>query len=310
MYSIKHVLTILGLGVTMFTAPTQAQAPDWTVDPSAFQFTMTLTTFLNIDGNTLISEQDQLGAFVDNELRGATKPIFVSSADRYLAYLTIFSNTVGEEVEFKIYNSSGGQLVAVDTTIIFEVDEHYGNVFQALSLAVPPLSNEAEILNFGFTDIDSVSTAIKLGVIDVLTESGVDLISLIPEFVISQGAELYNGRMRLQSEALAMDFSGPIVISVLSEDESVLNLYLVTVSYRVESDFISTNVITANGDGQNDFWIVQDASLFSNYSFKIFDVNGRILYESMGYNNDWDGSYKGARVDRGNYYYMVRNMFY
>jgi len=101
-----------------------------------------------------------------------------------------------------------------------------------------------------------------------------------------------------------------VLYSVLSEDESVLNDYMVEVKHQGESaisDFSSTNVITANHDGANDYWIVQDAYLYANFRFQVFDINGRIVYESVGYNNDWDGTYRGKRLDSGKYYYVVSN---
>ncbi len=74
-----------------------------------------------------------------------------------------------------------------------------------------------------------------------------------------------------------------------------------------DAGFFSTNVITANNDGDNDTWYVQNASDYADHEFKILDVNGRVLYESIGYRNDYDGYFKGKKLDRGKYYFQVEN---
>lgn len=307
MYSIKNALAILG--ILICTASAHAQAPNWTVNPGAYQYSMTLTTFLTLEDNTLINEEDKVAAFVDGEIRGISNPIYVLSAGRHLAYLTIYANKDGEKVEFRIYNSTNGEIVDVDATLTFKVDEQYGNVFQAFSLAVPALNNEASVRNFYFTDTDSVSTIITDSTVNILLKSSVNLSNLNPEFILSDGANMYFNRALLESGTSMLDFSEPVSCAVLSEDESVLNNYLVSVSIQQTSKtgFFTTNVITANHDGQNDYWIVKDAFLYENYTFQIFDANGRIMHESIGYNNDWDGTHKGRKVDKGNYYYMITN---
>jgi gliding motility-associated-like protein len=144
--------------------------------------------------------------------------------------------------------------------------------------------------------------------VDIILEFDQDLQSLSPEFELSEGAKLYLDRTHIPSGETTNDFSEPISYSVLSEDGSQLKTYTVNVSNRQTSDagFSSTNVITANNDGANDFWIVTDVFKYRNAEFEIMDANGRVLYESIGYNNDWNGYYKGSRLTRGKYYYVVK----
>jgi gliding motility-associated-like protein len=284
-----------------------AQAPSWTVDASKFQHTMTVVAFLSADGVTLEDPQDKIGAFVGNEVRGAASPVFSASADRHLAFLTIYGNLEGEVISFKIYDHSASKTVTVSKTMVFSIDGQSGNVFQAFSAANPVLNNIAEVEQFGFTDITPVTAEETSEGIDIVLEYDQDLSALTPEFTLSTGATLFMDRTKINSADAPMDFSEMIIFSVRSEDESVLREYKVTVSRRVASDdpFSCTNVLTANGDGKNDFWIVNESFRYRNHTFKIFDVNGRILFQSVGYNNDWDGLYKGKLLDRGQYYYSV-----
>lgn len=66
-----------------------------------------------------------------------------------------------------------------------------------------------------------------------------------------------------------------------------------------------TNILTPNGDGKNDTWLVPDIQLFPDNLVKVFDRGGRQVYAKHGYNNDWDGTLNGNPLPEGTYYYIV-----
>lgn len=305
----RAVAMVAVLFMLMVSENVQAQSPAWSVNAGAFQYSMSIVAFLHVDGKLLQSEDDRVAAFVDGEARGVTRPIYVSSSGRYLAYLTVFANRQGETVTFRLYESASGQIVDVDATVTFEIDGQLGNVFQAFSLANPALSKEADITDFFFADADSVSTSISAGKIDIVLEYDQDLSVLTPQFTTSEGASVYLERTLQESGSNTFDFREPVIYTVLSEDQSIKNTYVVTVTNRQVSEegFACTNVITPNNDGSNDHWIVQDVFKYARHNFRILDANGRVLFESTGYQNDWDGTFKGSKVARGKYYYVVRD---
>jgi gliding motility-associated-like protein len=307
MDAIRNIIAILGL--LLGTVTLRAQAPDWTVNPGEYQYTMTIVAFLHVDNKLLVGPKDKVAAFSGGKVRGVASPIFVSSANRYLTYLTVFSNKENEKIEFKIYESASGKTSDITATLNFKIDAQLGNIFQAFSLANPPLSSEAKITNFSFTGVDSVSTIIEDEEVNIVLEYDQDLHNLSPEFEISKGAKMYIDRTLQESGKATRDFLEPRSYSILSEDESVLITYQVNVSNRQTSynGFTSTNVITANNDGLNDYWVVEDVFKYNDADFKILDVNGRILFQSTGYKNDWDGFYKGIKLSRGKYYYVIKN---
>ena len=68
------------------------------------------------------------------------------------------------------------------------------------------------------------------------------------------------------------------------------------------------NVITPNGDGQNDVLFFDN--LNENLINQLFVVNqwGNKVYEDKSYNNDWDGRNKsGDPLPAGNYYYILKS---
>lgn len=72
------------------------------------------------------------------------------------------------------------------------------------------------------------------------------------------------------------------------------------------SGFNIPNVITPNGDGVNDTWIIEGLVPFPNNTVFIFSKWGELVYKKPHYTNDWNGSGSdGASLPDGTYYYLV-----
>jgi gliding motility-associated-like protein len=70
----------------------------------------------------------------------------------------------------------------------------------------------------------------------------------------------------------------------------------------------STNYISPNGDGKNDYWVIENVEIYTNFALQIFDQFGQTIYSVPGsYNNQFDGTYKGTPLPTGNYYYVFKN---
>ena len=67
----------------------------------------------------------------------------------------------------------------------------------------------------------------------------------------------------------------------------------------------ATNLITPNGDGINDTWVIRNSE--PNTAVRIIDGNGRQVYSTSNYTNDWNGTFKGAALPQGTYYYFIEN---
>jgi gliding motility-associated-like protein len=67
---------------------------------------------------------------------------------------------------------------------------------------------------------------------------------------------------------------------------------------------IIPNTFTPNGDGINDTWVF-DKILPNNSTVEIFSRNGSIIFSSIGYGIPWDGTYQGAKLPAGTYYYII-----
>lgn len=204
------------------------QSPDWSVNENKFQYTMSFEGFLNVDGKNLTSPNDKLAAFVNGECRGITSPIYVSSEKKYMVYLTVFSNADNEVVSFKIYDSGNNVIKNVEKTKLFENNKHYGDLFQSYSFASPALRTETEITDFSFKDLKTAKT-IQGSQITIYAPKGTNVAALNAVFELSPGAKLFTGTTNKISGSNTIDFTNPVQFQVLSEDQSVIKQWTVTV---------------------------------------------------------------------------------
>ncbi len=65
------------------------------------------------------------------------------------------------------------------------------------------------------------------------------------------------------------------------------------------------NTFTPNGDGVNDKWDIDRLSDFSDCTVQVFSRYGQPVYSSIGYGAPWNGTYKGAALPTGTYYYLI-----
>ncbi len=65
------------------------------------------------------------------------------------------------------------------------------------------------------------------------------------------------------------------------------------------------NLLSPNGDGINDIWVVKNIAFYPDNSVTVYDKAGKIVFTKKGYTNDWDGSYRGSVLNSGTYYYLV-----
>jgi hypothetical protein len=90
---------------------------------------MTVTAVLKMDGQERRSEGDMIGAFVGDECRGVTRPIYLSATNRYVAFLMVHSNDVaGENVIFKAFVEREGAVYGVSESIRYEADGSNGTL--------------------------------------------------------------------------------------------------------------------------------------------------------------------------------------
>jgi gliding motility-associated-like protein len=93
---------------------------------------------------------------------------------------------------------------------------------------------------------------------------------------------------------VAIDVNGSMAVDSLVI--TILNDFDVTIS----------NMMTPNGDGYNDTWIIQNIENYPHTKVTVVTRQGEEVYSSDSYNNKWDGTQNGNKLADGTYYYIIR----
>ncbi|MEO6759625.1 MAG: T9SS type A sorting domain-containing protein, partial [Saprospiraceae bacterium] len=101
----------------------------WTVDPTQFEYNMTLIGMLKINEQNATTATMELGAFSANgELRGSGTAIYIAPMQAYVFFLTVYSNANGEQVHYKLFDSSTGAVQDLAELMYFTPDLHQGSI--------------------------------------------------------------------------------------------------------------------------------------------------------------------------------------
>ena len=82
----------------------------------------------------------------------------------------------------------------------------------------------------------------------------------------------------------------------------------ITVNVGDATDCFAPSLITPNGDGINDSFVIPciESGLYPNNQLYIYNQYGDQVLDSPSYNNEWQGTYNGKDLPTGTYYYVFR----
>ncbi len=136
---------------------------------------------------------------------------------------------------------------------------------------------------------------------DQFAEEGlIPIVSALPESgVLSQNPD---GSFTFVSNN---NFAGTVTFTYFICSEicpEICDEAVVTIDITVE-DCAIPNVITPNGDGLNDTFIIPCAAEYPGSELLVFNRWGDEVYRADDYQNDWGGTYKEDDLPVGTYYY-------
>lgn len=182
--------------------------------------------------------------------------------------------------------------------------------------------NTPPVISYETMSVDTVSlTATEQNTLNIFFEvedSPDDLLEIVNS-VQTQGAGEFT--VGLAGNLLTLDYTpnlfskGAHIINISVCDDGLPILCdSVTVKLTVEQEPIFPyQAISPNGDGFNDFWVIQGIEYYPNNTIHIFDRWNNIVFTTQGYNNTttvWSGqSNHGltkADLNDGTYYYKIK----
>jgi gliding motility-associated-like protein len=79
-------------------------------------------------------------------------------------------------------------------------------------------------------------------------------------------------------------------------------LLTVIVDYKL----VPNNLVTPNGDGVNDRWVIPNIDMYPDNEVMVYDKAGRAVFAKRGYNNEWDGTVNGKKLKEDAYFYVIK----
>ncbi|KAA3615670.1 MAG: T9SS C-terminal target domain-containing protein [Calditrichaeota bacterium] len=104
------VVTSSGEERLLVTLNVLHEAPLWQVNPAIYSFSMNLTAQVVFDDTLSRDVFDKVGVYNGDELRGVAQIEHVAAIDKYVAFITVYSNQAsGEILTFRLWDASKGR---------------------------------------------------------------------------------------------------------------------------------------------------------------------------------------------------------
>lgn len=152
--------------------------------------------------------------------------------------------------------------------------------------------------------------------------AGAVTVSTNPPFSISKDSVIYNSILTYDTTELAANqtvyvkfnpavmgnYADSITSISFGADSKIIALKGSIVAHHQNFNnarLDANNIITPNGDGRNDTWVIKNIEQYPNNSVRVTDKSGNVIYSKQGYTNDWGGTYNNGPLAQGTYYYVV-----
>lgn len=110
-----------------------------------------------------------------------------------------------------------------------------------------------------------------------------------------------NGTTALQEQLAAGSYDVTI-----TDGNGCIKNRVFTVGEDTCEVIVVSDVITPNGDGINDVWVITGIKDYPANMVQVFNKWGDLLYEQYNYNNDWNGTGITGPLADGTYFYIVK----
>ncbi|MFT4740387.1 MAG: gliding motility-associated-like protein [Marivirga sp.] len=141
-------------------------------------------------------------------------------------------------------------------------------------------------------------------------ESGFTAVNWTPPVVQSSGCVTVTTTANYQPGAIFEVGDTEVLYDIVDDNGRSLSCsFIISVKIRALA-FVASDLLSPNGDGINDFWVLDGLEKFPNNEVIIVDQRGGLIYSGKGYDNRdvvWDGTNeKGTTVPTGTYFYFIR----
>ncbi|MEM9023445.1 MAG: HYR domain-containing protein, partial [Bacteroidota bacterium] len=144
-------------------------------------------------------------------------------------------------------------------------------------------------------------------------DAGVDLsvfggfMAQLEATVTNADSILWTPATGLNNASIANPIAQPLVSTTYTVEVSSAEGCSASDEVFIDVEDISAipTAITPDGDGVNDFWIIEPLVNYPNAVVKVYNRLQTEVYSSIGYDQPWDGKYNGNDLPVGSYYFVI-----
>ena len=208
---------------------------------------------------------------------------------------TVFSaiNIVGTQIQFTL---AAGIATPQDVVVTVRVRDNGGvanggvdSVVRTFRLGIDPMPVAAASPNL-----------ITLGATAQLSATGANAVNYT--WVAVGGTGIVGSGATINVRPAGTTTYAVVVTNSFGYQATVPVLLTVIVDYKL----VPNNLVTPNGDGVNDRWVIPNIDMYPDNEVMVYDKAGRVVFSKRGYNNEWDGSLNGTKLKEDAYYYVIK----
>jgi gliding motility-associated-like protein len=226
---------------------------------------------------------------------------FASTCDYTLIDYTALA-TVTENCTATVTQSpASGTVITASTVVTLTADDGNGNT-ATCTFNVIPADTDAPVVTCPIDETVILDANCEVVMADyTLTSTITDNCDATPTVVQTPAAgTIYTAEGTTDVTIVVTDTSGNV------DSCSLVVTIAIDAASGCNTDIIVSNLLSPNGDGKNDFWIIHDPVDIAGCDVLVYNRWGQQVFSSKNYNNDWDGTFNGEPLPDGSYYYVIQ----
>lgn len=271
---------------------------------NAVQYYMDVTATVFIQGQELGGQGDSLIAFIGNE-ETLAQNLWIDdiSKNRFKLHIANYDETA--VIAFKVKPAGSSAFIELENILAYQAGTSEGTEFNPVILSAPLLT-DCDLLTFSLP-IQRGETERVDSIFKIIVDPDKSLLDVAANFTISTGAKMFINDSIQYSDFTENDFENKVIVRVESSTGACSKYYTIETIISRFDNLESSSILSPNGDGKNDYWILKDSEKYRESEVFVFDSKGQVVYESIGYENNWDGQYQGSMLPVGTYYYVIKS---
>ena len=202
-------------------------------------------------------------------------------------------NVVGTQIQFTL---AAGIATPQDVVVTVRVRDNGGvanggvdSVVRTFRLGIDPMPVAAASPNL-----------ITLGATSQLSAAGANAVNYT--WVAVGGTGIVGSGATINVRPAGTTTYAVVVTNSFGYQATVPVLLTVIVDYKL----VPNNLVTPNGDGVNDRWVIPNIDMYPDNEVMVYDKAGRAVFAKRGYNNEWDGTVNGKKLKEDAYFYVIK----